>query len=180
MSPAATHTVEDSERLTLAAADDLFYSCGIAAVTMADIRDRSGVSLRRLYLMYPAKSDLVGAWLEHRHQGWMAWFERAVAQGVAAGATPVDAIFDALAVWIESSNFRGCGFINALAETAQLTPDHTALIRRHKQALIDHLRDFTAQAEQLAVLIDGAIVQAAVFKSLQPIEAARRTAVLLV
>ena len=145
MSPAATLTVVDAEQATLAAADDLFYQHGIAAVTMAQIRHRSGVSLRRLYLMYPAKSDLVAAWLEHRHHSWMTWFEAEVGLRVERGAVPVDAIFDALAVWLESSNFRGCGFINALAETAELTPDHVALIRAHKQALIDELTDQLAK-----------------------------------
>lgn len=180
MSPAATLTAVDAEQATLAAADHLFYRHGIAAVTMAQIRDRSGVSLRRLYLMYPAKSDLVTAWLEHRHHSWMTWFETAVDLHIENGAAPVDAIFDALAAWLESTSFRGCGFINALAETSELTPEHIGLIRAHKQTLIDHLTTFTVDAETLAVIIDGAIVQSAVFESIRPIEAGRRAAAAIV
>ena len=180
MSPAATDTIEEAEQAALVAADDLFYRHGIAAVTMAQIRDRSGVSLRRLYSVYPAKVDLVTAWLEHRHGTWMTWFETETARRTEKGAAPVDAIFDALTVWLESSDFRGCGFINALAETAELTPEHEALIRAHKQALIDHLATLSARAEGLAVIIDGAIVQAAVFKSVQPLEAARGAAAAII
>ena len=180
MSPAATHTSEEAERAVLDTADELFYREGIAAVTMARIRDRSGVSLRRLYSMYPAKADLVTGWLEHRHGTWMTWFEAEVARLTHAGATPVDAIFDALTVWLESSEFRGCGFINALAETAELTSEHEVLIRQHKQALIDHLASFTPQAEALAVVVDGAIVQAAVFKGVEPLAAARRAAAAII
>jgi AcrR family transcriptional regulator len=174
VSPAATHTAEQAEQAALAVADDLFYRRGIAAVTMAQIRDRSGVSLRRLYSMYPAKADLVGAWLEHRHGAWMTWFEAEVAQRTESGATPVDAIFDSLTAWLVSSDFRGCGFINALAETAELTAAHELVIRAHKQSVIDHLAGFTDQPEALAVIVDGAIVQAAIFKSTKPVEAARR------
>ena len=176
MSPVATHTVEAAEQAALEAADDLFYRHGIAAVTMVEIRDRSGLSFRRLYSMYPAKADLVAGWLRHRHGTWMSSFEADVDRRIEDGAAPVDAIFDSLRAWLVSTDFRGCGFINSLAETAELTPEHEAIIRSHKQSVIDYLARFTEHAEPLAVIVDGAIVQAAIFKSTRPIEAARRAA----
>ena len=46
MSSVATHTLEDAEQAALAAAGDLFYRYGIAGVTMAQIRDRSGLACK--------------------------------------------------------------------------------------------------------------------------------------
>ena len=63
-----------AQRSVLRAADELFYAHGISGVVMSDIRDASGVSMRRLYAMYPSKSELVAAWLTDRHDTWMAWF----------------------------------------------------------------------------------------------------------
>ena len=67
MSPAATMSVDTARRAVLRAADDLFYVHGIGGVVMSDIRDASGVSMRRLYSMFPSKSELVAAWLTDRH-----------------------------------------------------------------------------------------------------------------
>ena len=63
MSPAQTITDDAAERLVLDAADRLFYEHGIAGVGMAEVRDASGVSLRRLYSQHASKGDLVAAWL---------------------------------------------------------------------------------------------------------------------
>ena len=62
----------------LQSANEVFYARGIAGVGMADIRDDSGVSLRRLYGLYPSKRELVTAWLTARHTTWMDWFESSV------------------------------------------------------------------------------------------------------
>lgn len=180
MSPTATLTVDDAREAVLATADDLFYRRGIGAVTLADIRDHSGVSLRRLYSMYPHKSDLVAGWLTQRHDTWMAMFIGGIDDRLETGSTSCDAIFDSLGAWLVATDYRGCGFINTLAETGDVTAEHRAIIRRHKQSLIDALPRFTAYPASLAVLIDGAIVQASVFSSIDPVAASRVAAAPLV
>lgn len=176
MSPAPTLTLDDARVAVLAAADALFYERGIAAVPMADIRDRSGVSLRRMYSMFPHKADLVTGWLENRHESWMAMFTTGIDGRLAAGEAPVDAVFGSLTAWLIATDFRGCGFINTLAETGVVTDRHREIIRHHKQALIGLLGQFTDQQDALAVVIDGAIVQASVFGSAGPVDAARHAA----
>ena len=177
MTPAATLTVDGAHTRVLTTADSLFYEHGIGAVRMADIRDQSGVSLRRLYSMFPHKSDLVTAWLEYRHTAWIDMFTGGIDHRVARGEGSADAVFGSLADWLVATHFRGCAFVNALAETAEVTDEHRSVIRRHKQALIDLLRRFTNEPAALAVLIDGAIVQAAVFASTDPVDAARLAAI---
>jgi AcrR family transcriptional regulator len=184
VSPAATLTNDQAERAVLEAADRLFYERGIAGVGMADVRDASGVSLRRLYALHSSKRDLVAAWLDDRHVRWMGWFGDAVDRHVAAGVDPLLAPFDALDEWVSSPGYRGCAFLNAIAETTEIDDGHRDIVARHKLSLTDDLstlvqrsgRDTPWLAEALAVLVDGAIVQSAALRSPAPIAAARAAA----
>ena len=182
MSPAATHTVADATAAILDAADQLFYERGVSAVSVTDIRDRAGVSLRRLYSLFPGKTDVVSGWLRHRHIRWMQDFSRQIESGLDQGVSPVDAVFDALRNWLVATDFRGCGFINTLAETGEITALHRDLIRDHKQSvvqLLDGLPGLKGYGRPLAVLVDGAIVQASIFATTDPVAAARTAAVAL-
>jgi AcrR family transcriptional regulator len=176
MSPAATLDAAAADRAALSAADDLFYNLGVTAVTMGDIRDRSGVSLRRLYSMYPSKSDLVTAWLRDRHERWMTDFADRVEGRMRDGEVPVDAIFAALEEWMIETRFRGCGFINTHAEAGALTDEQRGIIRNHKAALASYLMTLLPEGEAVAVIVDGAIVQAAIFASAAPIDHGHRAA----
>ena len=182
MSPAATLSTDEARRAVLRASDDLFYAHGISGVVMSDIRDASGVSMRRLYVMYPSKSHLVAAWLTDRHDRWMAWFDASVERHIAAGADSVLATLDAIGEWVSSPGYRGCAFINSLAETSEIDATHRAIIAHHKRDLVEHLgrlalRDHPAApdwfAPALAVVIDGDIVQCTVFSGTEPLDAAR-------
>jgi AcrR family transcriptional regulator len=169
----------------LAAADAEFYEHGVTGVSMAEIRDRSGVSLRRLYSLYPTKSDLVVAWLERRHATWMTWFTGAVERLSAGGGDPLLASFDAIGEWRETPGYRGCAFVNTAAELAQIDERHRAIIADHKRGLASYLVDLARQGghsdpeelgAQIAVLLDGAMVAAAVLGSSEPIALARSAA----
>jgi len=182
MSPAATLTIDESRAAVLRAADELFYARGIAGVAMSDVRDASGVSMRRLYTMYPSKRDLVAGWLADRHETWMAWFTTSVERHIAAGSDPVMATFDAIADWVTSPDYRGCAFINSLAETHEIGDSHRRIIAAHKRDLIDHLAHLAARSHPgapawlpaaLGVIVDGAIVQCTIFASTEPLGAAR-------
>jgi AcrR family transcriptional regulator len=182
MSPAATMTVDESRQAVLRAANDLFYARGITGVLMSDIRDESGVSMRRLYTMYPSKRDLVAGWLTDRHQTWMAWFTASVERHIASGADPVMATFDAIADWVTAPGYRGCAFINSLAETNEIDDSHRTIVAAHKRDLIEHLADLASRDRPnpppwlpaaLGVIIDGAIVQCTVFGGTEPLDAAR-------
>lgn len=182
MSPAATMLVDDAQRAVLRTADELFYARGITDVVMSDIRDASGVSMRRLYAMYSSKSELVAAWLTDRHDAWMAWFTTSVDRHIALGADPVLATFDAIAEWVAAPGYRGCAFINSLAETSEMENSHRTIIAAHKRDLLEHLTDLAVRNHPnapswlpaaLAVIVDGVIVQCTIFASTSPLDAAR-------
>ncbi len=182
MSPAATMHIDEARRSVLRAADELFYASGISGVVMSDIRDVSGVSMRRLYAMYPSKAELVAAWLTDRHDRWMAWFASNVERHVSGGTDPVLATFDAIAEWVTTPSYRGCAFINSLAETSEIDDSHRKIIAAHKRDLVEHLARLAARdhpnapswfPSALAVIVDGVIVQCTIFADTEPLDAAR-------
>lgn len=114
------------ERLTpagrriLDVAAELFYRQGIHAVGVEGIAAEAGVTKKTLYACFGSKDNLVTAYLEQRDERWREWVLRWLDEHGGSAAEQVLGTFDALAEWIERGVFRGCGFVNALAEI----PDH--------------------------------------------------------
>ena len=174
----------ESRNLVLGAAGEVFYARGVAGAGMLDIRDAAGVSLRRLYGLYPSKRSLVAAWLSERHETWMSWLRGTVEAKVSGGVSAIDALFDTLGEWAASPGYRGCAFLNTAAEVSEIDDAHRAIIAGHKRSLVAYLGalfpgQLPGDPEVLGVLVDGALVQSAVFASVAPIEAARSAAKLL-
>ncbi len=189
MNRAATITADEAQRAILDAADGLFYGRGIAGVSMSEIRDSAQVSMRRLYTLYPSKRDLVAGWLEDRHLRWMAWFTDTTDRHVRDGTDAVLATFDALTEWVSSPGYRGCAFLNSMAEADEIDDIHRAIIARHKRSLIEHVAALALAGRPdaptwlpaaMGVLLDGAIVQSAVFGTTTPVSAARTAAAVLI
>ena len=151
-----------AERI-LAAADKLFYAQGIRAVGVDAIAAEAGVSKRTLYNHYPSKDVLIAAYLTARF--------RHIAPSDAPAAEQILGVFDRLERIFGSGKFRGCPFVNAVAEISD--PKHPAnriAIQFKEQrrlwfrALLERLevKDPDALATQLAILTDGAIATALV------------------
>ena len=89
-------TDEDDVRARIvAAADALYYTRGIHEVGMDAVREASGLSLKRIYSVFPSKADLVVAVLSERRRIW----DRDLAQALATQLEPrgqLLAIFDFL------------------------------------------------------------------------------------
>ncbi|MFC9820691.1 TetR/AcrR family transcriptional regulator [Streptomyces erythrochromogenes] len=166
---------EEARTRLLDAAEELFYRHGIQAVGMDRIRTVSGVPLKRLYRLYPAKESLVTAYLERRDRRWTAGLREAVA----GAAEPVPAVFDWLARWFSEPDFRGCAFLNAYGELGAAAPD---VVRVHKAELHALLAELvpaeapTALADQLLILVEGATTVAALSPGPEPALRAREIA----
>lgn len=173
MSPAATLSDHEATDSILATADELFYERGVNAVTMAELRDAAGVSMRRLYSLYPTKADVVTAWLKDRHASWTRGFATEVDRRVATGENPVVAVFGYLEAWMIATDYRGCGFINTHAGAAGYTAEQRETVRLHKSSVERYLTRLVPTVPGLAVVVDGAIVQASIYRSPEPIRAAR-------
>ena len=171
----------------LDAAETLFYGRGIQAVGMDDIRGASGVSLKRLYQLFPAKEQLVVAYLERRDIRW----RQRLADHVAGHEDPgrrVLAVFDWLGEWFREPDFRGCAWINSHGELGATSERVTAQVRTHKQAFKEYLTGLVNDAGlppdlagQVYLLAEGAMVTAGIEQSgSKPAEQAGRAARMLV
>lgn len=171
----------------LDAASELMTARGVRAVGMDDVRDRAEVSLRALYGIFPTKQDLVAAWLNDRHDRFTTWLAGATHDAPPDAPAQVAAVFAALERWAAHESFCGCVFVRSVAEQ----PDDRTfeIARAHKQWLRDFFGNLlegcgVAAAQplslQLAVLFDGAMVQAALGAGPDAARAARQLAVLAV
>ena len=150
----------------LATAHDLFYRDGIRATGIDRIIAESGVTKVTFYRHYPAKADLIRAFLDLRHVRWMTWFEDAL-QRHGAARRGIAALAPALREWLEDSGYRGCAFINSVGELGDAQPEVVAIARAHKQAMVAVIatllpaaRHRRRDARALGLAIDGAIVAA--------------------
>lgn len=148
----------------LQTAHDLFYLDGIRATGIDRVIAESGVTKVTLYRHYPSKNDLILAFLDYRHQRWMAWFDGALRRFGADAA----ALLPAMAEWFAHPHYRGCAFINTVAELGPVLPEAVQRAREHKQQMQARIaellpagEDRDARAQALAVAVDGAIVRAA-------------------
>ena len=92
------------------------------------------------------------------------------------------AVFEAYGAWLVGDDFRGCGFVNAAAELADLEHPARAVIMEHKAALREHLAGLAADAgserpealvEELLLLLDGAAVTASIERTTGALDVAR-------
>jgi AcrR family transcriptional regulator len=169
-------------------ASGLFYARGLRAVGVDTIIAESGVAKATFYKHFPAKDDLIVAYLDRVDGIWTGQLRDAAA---AAGPAPADqlvGLFDALGTACRRDGYRGCAFINAAAEAAPGTPAHDRTVA-HKQRVLSWLRDLAEEAgaekpdrlaRALALLLDGALASGALDADPEAAEVARATAAALV
>src|ERR1700704_2575591 len=98
----------DMKERILETADRLFYLRGIRAVGVDTIAAEIGISKRTLYNHFPSKDALIAAYLARRFTPIRD-----------SDKTPADQIlgtFDSLERRFSAKDFRGCPFVNAVAE----------------------------------------------------------------
>lgn len=164
--------VEAAEVLT--AAEALFYERGVQQVGMDQVRAAAGVSLKRLYQLFPSKEQLVLDYLAARDERWMASVRE-----YATEAGSVLAVFDWLAEWFAEPDFRGCAFVNSFGELGGTSPEVAGIARRHKEAFRGLIRELAGDDEvgdQITLLAEGAITTAAIGGTAEPARQARRAA----
>ncbi|MDO0938696.1 TetR/AcrR family transcriptional regulator [Streptomyces sp. DG2A-72] len=169
----------------LDAAEELFYGRGIQSVGMDDIRGASGVSLKRLYQLFPAKEQLVEAYLERRDVRW----RRLLAEFVTGHEDPeqrILAVFDWLERWFGEPGFRGCAWINSYGELGATSTRVAERVRAHKEAFQDYVGGLVADAGRdsafasaVYLLAEGAMVTAGITGSTAPAAQAREAVRLL-
>jgi AcrR family transcriptional regulator len=161
----------------LETADRLFYGQGIRAMGVDTIAAEIGISKRTLYNHFPSKDALIVAYLQRRL--------RLIPTSTKPPAQQILDDFDRLERAFASEGFRGCAFVNAVAELKD--PRHAAneIALAFKDMRRQWFRELLGRAGvadpdglslQLMLLVDGAIAAALVRKDPTVARAAKEAA----
>lgn len=153
------------------AATRAFYRSGFHGTGVHAVLQAAGVSRMTLYNHFRSKDDLIVAALRRRDEVFRHRMLKFIDHRANDPVDRIMGVFDFHEQWFESDDFYGCMFINVSAEYE----DSDSAIRRaaaeHKHAVVRYLQDQCGQArlkdasvlaEQLNMLLDGAIVGAQV------------------
>lgn len=167
-------------------ANELFYQRGIQAVSMDTLRNASGISLKRLYRLFPSKDAIVEEVLHATHATWTSWISAATA-GIDDPRDQLLAVYDMLARWFSQDGFRGCFFINSFGELGAVNARVAEIVRAHKAEFQDTVGALVTEAgappslgAELSILAEGAQTTAAIAGSTEPAKHARHAAETLI
>ena len=161
----------------LETASELFYREGIRAIGVDTIVERSGVGKATLYRHFPTKDDLIAAYIEQEDRAHLQWFDEIIAASDSSPKEQLLTWFEACEQRIQEPGFRGCPFLNAMAEIAETEHPAYQLAVQHERALRDRLallsrragaRDPEQLADQLLLIINGALTSASLFGEASP------------
>jgi AcrR family transcriptional regulator len=175
----------DARQRILDAASELFYQNGIRATGINTIISHSGVAKATFFHRFPAKEDLVIAWLQQPTSRWFDHIRTELDAKKESPASKLLTFFDLLGEWFAQDDFRGCAFQNAAAETPeaghpvrQATHDYTLEIKDYLRRTANDagLSHPVRIAEQLHLVAQGAIATAVATRSPDAAKLARAAA----
>lgn len=149
----------------------VFYRHGFHASSLDDIQREGGISRMTLYNHFKSKDELVVAAMRRRDEIFRNRLMKFVESRSRTPRERLLAVFDFHEEWFTGNEFCGCMFINASAEFSAPDSAPRRLAAEHKQAIVRYLRDQCEAAglgdpgvvaEQLNILLEGAIVTARV------------------
>ncbi|MFF9049258.1 TetR/AcrR family transcriptional regulator [Streptomyces parvulus] len=168
--PEGGGTSEARERL-LGTATRIFYAEGIHSVGIDRITAEAKVTRATLYRHFSGKEDLVLAYLGLADRGIRGQVAEARA-GARSPADEVRAVARSITEGIRSPGFRGCAFLNAVAEYPDPGhPIHQAVLA-HRAWFLDTVTELLARTgdtpaeadgRHLVMLRDGAMAAGCLF-----------------
>ena len=170
------------ERL-LATAHDLFTRRGAANVGINDVTDSAGVARMTLYNNFPSKEALTLAVYEELAETTLRELGELSAERPSEEER-VLAVFDFLDGKSGVADYRGCPFIHASVQAAEASGPIYSLVRSYKRALRDHVFELLDEdrvnraelADQVLILLDGAVTEAYLKGIANPVRSARMAA----
>jgi len=164
----------------------LFCEQGFGATGIKQIIETAGIAKGTFYSHFASKEEVGVEWLRKRHAVWNSWL--AAKLGDARNAkTKLLTLFDFLESWMVESDFRGCAFLNTLAEIPNPENPMRDEIAAHKNGfhktiqtlVIEHFAGKSStfakqKASVIFLLFEGALVEAQNVRDTWPIAAARK------
>lgn len=164
-------SVSEARARLLSTATRIFYTEGIHSVGIDRIVSEAKVTRATLYRHFAGKEELVLAYLNLADQGIRGQVAAALASSDAA-PDQVRAVARSITEGIQSPGFRGCAFLNAVAEYPDAShPVHQAVLAHREwflntvTDLLAHTGDAPADAHgrHLVMLRDGAMAAGCLF-----------------
>lgn len=170
----------------MAAARRLFTETGTAHVGINEVTAKAGVARMTLYNNFPSKEKLTLAVYEEMAEKTLERIDTVLShesQDVKRIAT----LFDHFGRNAHKPSFRGCSFIHASLQEANPSSALVHLVRDYKRALRGRIetaldpkrRNRALLADQITILLDGAVTEAYIKGVADPVAAARQAALVL-
>ncbi len=178
-------SIASPEARLLEAATALFCREGIHATGVTLIITKAQVARRTLYERFGSKDNLLRAVFDREGQRWFEWFDTTLPALWDDPSDQLIGLFDLLGDWFASGDFYGCIFINAAAEhhkevgwVVPLARRHLADVRARILTLVEQagLKAPRLVADELSLLIDGAIIAAMMTRDASGATTAKRVA----
>jgi len=169
------------ERL-LESARRLFCQEGIQATGIARLLSDAKVARRSLYESYGSKENLLRAVFDREAAMWFSWFDKELPQRTDDPEQRLLFLFDLLEEWFGGGRFFGCLFTNAVAEHDKTSSWVRDLAQEHFNRVHARIENLTTEAglrepnwvaQQICLLIDGAIATAMVSRNAHSAQVAR-------
>jgi AcrR family transcriptional regulator len=158
------------------AAMRVFYRHGFQASALDSILEEGGLSRMTLYSHFKSKDELLIAAMRRRDEIFRNRMVKFVELKSKSPRDRLLAVFDYHEQWFVGNEFCGCMFINTAAEFSDPRSAPRQVAAEHKQAIVRYLRELCEAcglddpegvAEQLNILLEGAIVTAQVVGKVQ-------------
>lgn len=170
----------------LATARELFTRHGASNVGINDVTGAAGVARMTLYNNFVSKDALTAAVYADMAQATLQGLN-AIDRPERSDEDNILAIFDHFDIASNGSDYRGCPFIHASLQAAEPAGSLYALVRAYKRdlrehvfGLLDAVRPNCAElADQIVLLLDGAVTEAYLNGVADPVTVAKRAATTL-
>ena len=168
---------------------ELFAKNGIHATGIDAIVEHSGVTKKTLYAHFHSKEELVLVALRHYDGQFRKAFMRQVEAKANSPKARLLAVFDVAEHWFGQNNFYGCMFINSIGEYSETDTPIRQVCKEYKRLMKGYLRELCKQAgiagaaklaDEVALLLEGAIVTAQVSENPKAAQIAKRAAKVLI
>lgn len=174
--PKLTDNISEKREQLIKTALRLFARHGYRATGIDTILAEAGVAKMTLYHHFKSKDELIVAALRRRDAEWRQWFMDRVSKRATTPRGRLLAVFDVLEEWFREREYHGCSFGQAATEFRD--PRHAVhkMASEHKQQLLAYFRELAAAAgakdsellaQQIGLLVEGAVIHMEVFREPQ-------------
>ncbi len=163
----------------------LFSKHGFNGTGVDMIMREAKVSKKTMYSYFRSKNELILATLQHYDGVFRNNFMKQVDKAASTPEKRLLAMFDVAKIWFMQDNFFGCMFINAVGEYSDTDTPIRNISVHFKTQMHGYIKELCLQAgakdasglaDELALLLEGAIVTAQVGKNPAAADVAKKSA----